>query len=540
MSRGHNPIRAGAGGVFGPARVDCRLRGLPAAATLSPPLRQFRNRPMSFPPRLNGIFASRTAAGALFLLATALFLIRLAAPSDLRDNDQERPAAYAMDILRNGRWVVQSDHNGEVMSKPPLSTWLTAVPALPFGRLNLFLLYLPSFLAVVATVLLMHRAGERRLGPEAGFLAAVLFLCSMVALKEVALSRADPVFSVLVFGSALVAFRAWNGECSWTPFWLLAAAGTLTKGPLGVPLALGGLLAFLGERPRRNPLRGNHLPGLLIFLVLTLGWFGLACLAEGHRVAEKMIFRELVGHAVKDSPDGFEFAQLAKPTLYFFSRFAPWSLLAAAGIVFALRRARSGSDPTEMRFRRFLAAQVLFGLGLFSLSPHQRPDHLMPLVPSAALLAGHTAACFVGGWPPARLRAALAALVLFFLASVAIWGFFIRAKAAPVRETAALRDIATGIRQDYGPRFAPEFVEAPYAFQFFLGTMKTELRPDIAAGLLASKQKSGDPFFIITEDPEAIGKHLPSGGSLHRLRQWRLPGGSLWLVSNHEALPRSP
>jgi len=53
------------------------------------------------------------------VVALCLFFLRLSAPSNLMDNDQERPAAYALDALRNGHWLCQRDHNRRDTSKPP-------------------------------------------------------------------------------------------------------------------------------------------------------------------------------------------------------------------------------------------------------------------------------------------------------------------------------------------------------------------------------------------------------------------------------------
>ncbi|HEY5909861.1 MAG TPA: hypothetical protein VJA21_04575, partial [Verrucomicrobiae bacterium] len=60
--------------------------------------------------------------GLLFLFTATLllFAIRFTAPPDLMDRDQERPAAYILDVLRHGHWLVQTDLRGQITSKPPL------------------------------------------------------------------------------------------------------------------------------------------------------------------------------------------------------------------------------------------------------------------------------------------------------------------------------------------------------------------------------------------------------------------------------------
>jgi len=45
----------------------------------------------------------------------------MGAPPNLLDQDQERPAAYVLDVIKNGNWLCQRDWTGDITSKP-LST----------------------------------------------------------------------------------------------------------------------------------------------------------------------------------------------------------------------------------------------------------------------------------------------------------------------------------------------------------------------------------------------------------------------------------
>ncbi|NQU44838.1 glycosyltransferase family 39 protein, partial [bacterium] len=110
------------------------------------------------PDALPSSFSDSNRWPVLFLIAAwaAFFALRMSGPSDLMDNDQERPAAYMMDCARTGHWASQRDASGEVMSKPPLYTWLAAGVTLIIGRASLWGLYIPTGLAVLATVLLIY------------------------------------------------------------------------------------------------------------------------------------------------------------------------------------------------------------------------------------------------------------------------------------------------------------------------------------------------------------------------------------------------
>lgn len=149
-------------------------------------------------------------AAFLFILVTGigLFSLRLAAPPNLLDQDQERPASYVLDVLKNGNWLCQRDWTGDITSKPPLYTWLCSVTALICGRINLLALYLPGALAALGTALMLLRAGGRYFGGRAGLFAALAVMLTTAGLKEFGLARTDGVFAFTVTAAALFAFQA--------------------------------------------------------------------------------------------------------------------------------------------------------------------------------------------------------------------------------------------------------------------------------------------------------------------------------------------
>ena len=324
----------------------------------------------------------------LILLVLGLFAIRLMAPSDLMDKDQERPASYVLDALKNGHWICQTDWLGSITSKPPLYTWLSALFALPFDRFNRFALYLPSVLSVLFLALAIQASGGKRFSPVAGFVGALIFVLSPISARLSVMARTDSLFTWMIALAALAAFRSWEQGGGWVRFWFAAAAATLTKGPLGVLLGAMGLLAVFWEKHRGTalPLRGAQLPGIVFFLLLTFGWFALACLDMGPAVIDKMIFSELISHGVRVNRETlFEF-NYYKSTMYFLHRFAPWSVVACIGLWRVFRQ--PSADDVERRFERFLTCWLLGGLIVFSLAPHQRGDLVYPIIPPAAILAG--------------------------------------------------------------------------------------------------------------------------------------------------------
>ena len=278
--------------------------------------------------------SSRVWIALLAVLVIAFYALRLAGPSNLEADAQDRNVGYVMDVVWQGHWLVQQDIRGRIMSKPPLHTWITSAFA-EVGGINRLTLTLPSMLAVLAMAFLVFQVGRQRFGMLAGGLAGLAVVLAPMMSKHIALVRTDALFALVVALGAFAAHRAWERGGNWTPFWLAAGMATLIKGPLGLVLAGMGLLAWFWERrsdPATPPLRGSHWTGIALFLLLVLGWLVPAILSAGQPLVDKLFFQELVGQATGMGKDGFPGQNLPKPTLYFILRFLPFSLFAAYGL----------------------------------------------------------------------------------------------------------------------------------------------------------------------------------------------------------------
>ncbi len=189
----------------------------------------------------------------------SLFLLRYSAPSDLLDKDQERPAAYMADAALNGNWIVQVDDHGNICSKPPVYTWIGAGLILLTGSINDFALYFPSALGVLGCCLIVWFLGVRRFGALVAFLGGSALLLSALGIRILYLARTDAMFAFATLLTAFLGYRAWQKKSSWIWFWLAATLATLTKGPLGLVLATGGLLGLIGlpRRKAADPMNGD-------------------------------------------------------------------------------------------------------------------------------------------------------------------------------------------------------------------------------------------------------------------------------------------
>lgn len=414
----------------------------------------------------------------LLLAALAFFLlgVRLVGPSNLTDNDQERPASYVLDALRHGHWFVQTDWTGDIASKPPLYTWLAAGISALTGTHSLATLYLPCTLGLLGAALLAAAVTRLVAGPRAAWMAGFFVLMNPLSAKLVALARTDAVFTGMVSLTAVCAFRAWRTGLDapvragrwWILAWGAAGLATLTKGPLGLWLGFAGLLAAWPERRRGTPgpVHRAHALGFLLWLGLCGGWFLLAWREAGEPLIQKMIHRELVGHALSREGPRPGLGLVVVPA-YLLGRFAPWSLITVWAAVRVFRRP-SASDAARM-LERFCTAWLLVGLGTLGLASHQRGDLVAPLIPPAAILAALTLEAHLRLLAPMRLLTlSLVAAVVFSLGLEyqrtgrhrEMW-----------EETAGMSRLAHRFRELGGQPSALVHTDTPYALQWELGTM---------------------------------------------------------------------
>ena len=448
----------------------------------------------------------------VFLLAaytTLLFGLRILGPSNLTDNDQERPAAYVVDAVRNGHWIVQYDWTGDITSKPPAYSWLAALVSLPFSQPNLFSLYLPCALAMFGAAALLAKLSTEVGHPRLGFLAGLFLLANPLAAKLVALARTDPLFTFTVTLTAVLVFRAWQSGRGWPLAWLAAGFATLTKGPLGLVLGFAGLIAWFWERRigAPSPASRRHVLGFGLWLAVCLGWFLLAWTAAGPPLIQKMLGAELVRHAV-GMPGSTPGSGLVIAPAYFLSRFLPWSALTLVGVWQAFRS--PPTDPTLRQLQRFCLAWWIAGLVVFGLASHQRGDLIAPLLPAGALLAAIPASRWTANWRPRTLLAASTSFAV--LLALGTQFEFTQKNRAVFEETRSLAALATAFRQSGHDLAKLQHVDPPYALQFFLGTMNRIVTAEVGAQHLQASRG----HTLAVRDASALERAL--GADAARLR----------------------
>jgi 4-amino-4-deoxy-L-arabinose transferase-like glycosyltransferase len=325
-----------------------------------------------------------------WLIGLALLLI--ATGIGLRDPwpaDEPRFALIVRDMVASGEWLLPRVGGDIYADKPPLFFWSMGLALLATGSLRVAFL-LPSLLAGLGSVLLIHDLARRLWNRETGLAAGLALLFSIQFVWQ---SRQAQIDALLCFWCVLSLYGllrhcligpAW----SWYAIgWAAAGLGVITKGVGFLPLLL--LIPFAAFRskhwsPRtRDTATPPWLLGPLAFLAAVAVWL-VPMLWAAHSdptlaaYRDEILFHQTVGRYT----DAWHHR---KPIWYFVVEVIPvlWMplTLLLPWLVPAWRQAWRNGDLRIVLPLCWTAIVIVF----FSLSSGKRGVYILPALPAVAL-----------------------------------------------------------------------------------------------------------------------------------------------------------
>ncbi len=221
--------------------------------------------------------------------------------------------------------------------------------------------------------------------------------------------------------------------------------------------------------------------GVGLFLLIALGWFGLAWLSAQSALTDKMLRDELINQAVgKDSI--WNLTRLLKPALYFTADALPWSILTGIGLWRIWKH--PPADPQHRRFLRFSFYWFVGGLTLFSLATHQRADLLTPLLAPAGWIAAREAVrIFSSITIPMWRRIGFGATVAAGL-FLAVYQEIRGTQNHRIALSVEMRQLAREVRPHLDHNTPLYSIDAPFAFQFYMESANPMLSVEDAVAVL--------------------------------------------------------
>ncbi len=325
-----------------------------------------------------------------WLLVIALIVI--GAGIGLRDPwpaDEPRYALIAREMVASGDWLFPRVAGVLYADKPPLFFWLIAVSYTLTGSLRVAFL-LPSLLAGLGTLWLVHDLGRRLWDARTGLHAAAILL---VTLQFALQARAGQIDAVLAFWTTLGLY----GICRHLftgPAWgwyvagfAAAGAGVITKGVGFLPLL--AFIPWLIARGWREPMPGGWrwLAGPFAMLAVIACWLVpmLLVVAASNDPAYAAYRDDIL---LRQTAARYASAwHHLEPFWYYLAEVIPvfWLPIAIAlpWLVPAWARDLRRRDARTL----VLLGWVVLALLFFSLSPGKRGVYILPALPALALIA---------------------------------------------------------------------------------------------------------------------------------------------------------
>ncbi len=313
--------------------------------------------------------------------------------------DEPRYAQVAREMAVTGDYVTPRLGGEPWFEKPVLYYWLTAL-AYKLHGVDESAARFASAAAAALGVGLAYWLGCAWLGPRGGVLTGLILSTSVLYFSLARAASMDMLLAASLTGAWTSLyfilfppnenglspdFKAGRRPCLWHYlFYGFLGIAVLAKGPVGAVLVGGSLLAFLMLTRRLGMLRRIFsVPGLFIFLGISLPWYLLCFRANGATFIQEFIIQHNIE---RFATDRYKHSQPAWFYLgVLFAGFFPWVFQLAPA---AVRLVRDGAtEYTRDRCQQvYLGLWVIVPLIFFTFSQAKLPGYILPIAPAIALL----------------------------------------------------------------------------------------------------------------------------------------------------------
>ena len=343
--------------------------------------------------------------------------------------DEGRYAEIPREMVVSDDWTTPRLNGLKYFEKPPLQYWATAVAYEVFGQ-HQWTSRLWAALTGFAGILSIWFAGLRLFGREAANYAAILLGSSMLYALMAHINTLDmgvTFFLTLGILALLLAQQGYGslqnrrelvkmqdaaqrvtrhtGEVgeeqastqqvikasrNWMIVaWAALGLAVLSKGLMGLVLPGAALFIYMAVQRDFSVLKRMHwLPGVTVFLLITVPWFYLVMKANPEFFQKFFIYEHFTRFTTKE-------LGRYQPWYYFVPilllGMLPWTVLMFDTLLRTWRGSRlPGGNSRGRAFNaaRFLLVWAVFIYLFFTVSGSKLPSYLLPMFPALALLMG--------------------------------------------------------------------------------------------------------------------------------------------------------
>jgi 4-amino-4-deoxy-L-arabinose transferase-like glycosyltransferase len=305
------------------------------------------------------------------------------------DYDEGHYAQAALGMAQRDDWVTPYANGVRFLEKPPLLYWLTAASFKIFG-VHEFALRLPTALAVIALVWVVMRIARRVSGEKAALIAGLSTAFSAGTYIFTRETLHD-IWLVLFVALAMHAFTGWYLDPLHSArhaliFYAATAGAAMCKSMVGIAFPVGIVVVFFmisRERPKWRTL--HVLPGVLLFLLLTVPWHWLAAVRNQGFLNFFFVGEQFLRFFGRREPP----VLWSVPLLTFWALVLVWFFPWTAFLPAAFAESRKSGERNQQLLARLTVAWAGVILGFFSIS-NRLEHYAFPALPALSLLVAGT------------------------------------------------------------------------------------------------------------------------------------------------------
>ncbi|MBD3327265.1 phospholipid carrier-dependent glycosyltransferase [candidate division KSB3 bacterium] len=301
--------------------------------------------------------------------------------------DEPRYAEIAMEMTETGNWLIPHLHGEVYTEKPPFYFWILAGSAKVFGHWGPVAMITPAALSAVACIGVIYLLGALLFTRPIGLLSSLMLMTSILFVGVGQMVRMDMLLLLCISLALLCFYRLYAKTTPYdgwyvAGFFLAAALGTLTKGPIGLGLPGLIILIFLVWTRDFRVLKLTWIAwGSLLYLGIVLTWLGLALREGGWEYVYHITIMQNLGRVY----DSFSHAR----PWYFYLHTVPWITLPWFPFFVGALIAGRGTPKVVQQGHALRFLWIWWGTTFlfFSCVSGKLEIYLLPLFPPTAMLS---------------------------------------------------------------------------------------------------------------------------------------------------------
>jgi 4-amino-4-deoxy-L-arabinose transferase-like glycosyltransferase len=307
--------------------------------------------------------------------------------------DEPRFAQIAREMVESGQWLFPTRGGEFYPDKPPVFMWLSAAFFALIGHLKVSFL-LPSILAAVGTLLLVHDLAKRLWNQQVAFWAVLVLAFTPQFLLQGKAAQIDALVTFWITLGCYGLIRHFITGPHWRWYfvsWVAMGLGIMTKGVGFLPLLMLLPLALWVRNPatdvgdEASVWRWRAAAGLLVLMLTVACWLGpMLWQVQAQGTDELLAYRNNI--LFRQTAERYANAWgHIKPWHYFLTQAMPLVWFPLPFVLLAMAKPLVALLRSDAKLRVLLVWVVLVVV-FFSISKGKREVYICPALPMLALV----------------------------------------------------------------------------------------------------------------------------------------------------------